>query len=140
MISMALFLLGALVAAVLVKLVSGGGLRFAIGMWALALLGAALIYVGFALRSPTLNMLSLEAVGLIIYGPFVWLARLRSPWYLVAGWLGHIAWDALQPASARVFVPAWYPAACAGFDLVVAIWLAVALRRAKEATIGGLSP
>ena len=133
MLSVAFFLAGALVAAVMVNLVSRRGLKLAIWTWALALLVAALIYVGFALRAPGSAMLLLEVAGLIFYSAFAWLAPLRSPWYLAVGWLAHIAWDGLQPDWVRVFVPAWYPAACAGFDLVVAVWLAVALRRGKAA-------
>jgi hypothetical protein len=138
--SVTFFLAGALVAALLVNLVSRRGLKIAIRTWALALLVAALIYVGFALRAPGSNMLSLEVAGLMIYGALAGLAPLRSPWYLAAGWPGHIAGDAVQPASVRIRIPAWYPAACAGFDLVVAVWLAAALRRGKVAKVDGLSP
>ena len=125
-------LLGAFVAGALTTLVSRQGVRRGVRFWALGLVIAAVIYIGFALRAPASSMLEVEAAGVGIYGVLALLGAMRSPWYLAVGWLAHIAWDIFQPAYAREFVPAWYPPACAGFDLVVAVWLARAIRNAAN--------
>ena len=127
--SAAVFILGVVAASALATLVSRVAPRQSAQFWAAALVIAALIYIGFALRAPLGPLLLLEAAGVLVYGFVAWLGIARSPWYLAIGWIAHVLWGIFQPASSKVFVPAWYPVSCAGFDTVVAIWLAVTLWR-----------
>jgi hypothetical protein len=92
---------------------------------ALGLLVAALIYVGLAVASQSdSRALILEASGVAIFGVLAWLGLRSSLWWLAAGWLAHVAWDVgLHFDQRQVFVPAWYPLLCVGFDLVVAGYL-----------------
>jgi hypothetical protein len=41
-------------------------------------------------------------------------------WLLAAGWLSHAAFDVYHEAGPHSRLPAWYPAACAGFDIGMA--------------------
>lgn len=96
--------------------------------WGLVL--AALIYVGFALRtgSPGPGWLGVEIAGLAIFGTVAWLGARVSVWFLAAGWGAHAGWDFLHHLNqAPDFVPAWYPAWCGSLDLAVAALLAMPL-------------
>lgn len=89
--------------------------------YALALVIAAAIYLGFAFGSLDAAWLLVEAAGLVLFSLAAWLGVIRSAWWLSVGWLTHVAWDlALHGGGAPMFVPAWYPLLCAGFDPVVA--------------------
>jgi hypothetical protein len=59
----------------------------------------------------------------------------RSPgsaaaaWWLVAGWVAHVGWDAgLHLDRPQLVIPLWYPLLCVGFDLVVAGYLLSRIR------------
>ena len=55
----------------------------------------------------------------------------RWPIVLALGWAAHVIWDVgmhLHGAGAE-FTPAWYPAVCIGFDLVVAAAIVFGARR-----------
>lgn len=92
--------------------------------WALALLFAALIYVGFAVVGSTLGLvddpphtLGYQGLGVMVYGALGALG-MRRPQALAAGWALHVVWDLGHRHAA--WVPEWYVAACLSFDLVVA--------------------
>jgi hypothetical protein len=101
-------------------------------IFALALLAAALIYVGFALAAGAgAGALAMELVGVALFGAVAWLGVRRAALWLAAGWAAHVGWDLLlHPLAAAGYAPAWYVRACIGFDLVVAAW--IALRPARE--------
>jgi hypothetical protein len=90
-------------------------------LWAVALPGAAAIYP-LARRTGHLRregMIEIGALG--AYSAFA----LRLPGgskerALAAGWASHAAFDALHHRGDGSRIPSWYPAACAGYDLVVA--------------------
>jgi hypothetical protein len=91
---------------------------------ALALLVAALIYVGFALGATDTRWVAIEAVGLAVFAPFAWLGLRVAPWWLALGWAAHVGWDVgLHLDRPQPVVGAWYPLLCVGFDLVVAGFL-----------------
>lgn len=103
---------------------------------AAALILAALIYVGFALRagSPGPAWLVLEVAGLALFSLLAWFGLRGSAWWLALGWGIHACvWDFLlhlhQPSQ---FVPAWYPFWCGGLDLAVAALLAASVARAGK--------
>ncbi len=129
-------LAGAVAAALLVGFGNArGGIRL-LPLYALGLVGAALVYVGFAAFSGGQERLPLEALGLSLYTLVAVLGARRWPALLAAGWAGHALWDLLlHPASGSAYVPGWYPAACAGFDVVVGAYLGWLLwRRTPAAT------
>jgi len=99
--------------------------------WAVALLVAALIYVGFAvvgagagtIEDPP-HVLGYEGLGVMVYGALGALG-MRRPKALAVGWALHVLWDLGH--RHEVWVPEWYVAACLSFDLVVAgalVWQA----------------
>ncbi len=90
------------------------------------LLIAAAIYPLFALLWGDVAWLGVEALGVAVYGVFVWLGR-RFSFYLVAvGWLLHPIWDVglhlLGPG--RHVAPDWYAIACGSFDVLLALVIA----------------
>ena len=100
--------------------------------WALFLLSAAVIYVGFALfNGASSRWLAIELVGLAIYGLVAWNGVVRFAPLVGVGWLLHMAWDqGLHPGGAPGYVPDWYPALCLGFDVFVGMALIYRFRRA----------
>jgi hypothetical protein len=84
---------------------------------------AALAYVLFAFRAQDVSVwLPLELLGVAIYGALGFLGLRRSPWWLVAGWALHPAWDiALHyTGPGGEFAPLWYILLCVTFDVAVA--------------------
>ena len=93
--------------------------------YAIALIIAALIYVGFSLFADDPRWISLELVGLAIYFIFALLGLKYSPWFLAIGWAAHIVWDiGLHTSTAISFVPEWYPLLCVAYDVVMASYIA----------------
>lgn len=101
-------------------------------IWALGLVVAALIYVGFALAGRAgAGSLIAELVGVAAFAAVAWLGVRRSALWLAAGWAVHVGWDLLlHPLTGPGYAPVWYVRACIGFDLVVAAW--IALRPERE--------
>ena len=103
----------------------GGERTFAIG-----LVVAALIYVGFVLfGEASAKAIQLEVIGAVAFIVVAFVGR-NSARVLSAGWAAHGIWDmAFHAPVADAYWPLWYPAACLGFDLVVAAHLG---RMARE--------
>jgi Family of unknown function (DUF6010) len=87
--------------------------------FAVGLVIAALIYVGFAVFNDSLGWILLEFLGVVVCAVFAWLGLKKSGWWLAVGWALHPLWDAGLHHSTD-FVPHWYIATCIGFDLLVA--------------------
>jgi len=91
----------------------------------LSLLIAALIYVAFALVAVDLHWLWIELGGVATYGVFVLLARVHSGYWLAVGWLLHPVWDIVLhlvgPGHATLLQA--YAIACLSFDVLVAIYV-----------------
>ncbi|WP_457654686.1 DUF6010 family protein [Rhodocaloribacter sp.] len=97
--------------------------------YAVLLVGAAAVYLVFALRGRAGVWVGVEAAGVAAYGLVAWLGATRSAWWLAAGWLAHVAWDvALHATGATPFVPAFYPMFCVSYDVLVAVYI---IRRRK---------
>lgn len=127
--------LGALAAAVPVAWLRGQRPASRQRFWAVALLVAALIYVGFAVLGSAQGLvhdpphtLGYQGLGVMVYGAMGALG-MRHPKVLAAGWALHVVWDLGHRHAA--WVPEWYVAACLAFDLVVAGSVAVDLRRGQ---------
>ncbi len=99
--------------------------RVELRLYAVGLVVAALVYVGFVARGASLGWLALELAGLALFA-LVALAGLKfSHLILAAGWAAHALWDVLlHELSEAAFVPGWYPAVCAAFDLLLAGYIA----------------
>jgi hypothetical protein len=88
------------------------------------LLLAALAYVGFGVGPRAGSELWVELAGSLLFAAFGILGLVSSMGFLALGWAVHAAWDLAVPSLADVsYMPAWYAAACIGFDVVVAAYL-----------------
>lgn len=98
-------------------------------VYAVGLVAAALIYVGFAAsRGAATRDFALEFFGAVAFGTVAWLSlRAGNRALLAAGWAAHVLWDLplhLHEPGAR-YVPEWYVWLCVSFDLVIAAALIV---------------
>jgi len=85
------------------------------------LIAAAAIYVVFAAVAGDVRAVLVEIVGLGAFAAIAVIGIRRSANILALGWVAHVAWDVLfHPLTHSGYAPWWYPAACIGFDLVVA--------------------
>ena len=102
---------------------------------ALGLVAAAAVYplarrdgVGNAAEVATLVV----ATGLA--GASLVLPESRGRRVLALGWLSHAAFDAAFRPSHASRIPSWYPAACAGYDAVLATTLVLPVHSQKKVT------
>lgn len=101
------------------------------------LVATALVYVTFAFAAGDVHALMIEIGGLIAFGALVMCSLRWSPFLLAFGWIAHIVWDLFfHPIQFSSYAPQWYPAACVGFDLLVA-GFAFATLPLKAAPAGG---
>jgi len=124
-------LLGALSCLVFVLVARPAGWKREVFIYAVGLIVAALIYVGFAaLGGAALSWLALEFGGLLLFSLVALLGLRSSVWFLSLGWAAHAAWDVLlHRVNSADFVPDWYPLACLGFDVFLAVYIAVRLKQ-----------
>lgn len=111
---------------------------------AYGLIATAALYVGFALRSPD-NLtawVGIEMTGVAIYGSFAMLSLVGSPWWLAAGWLVHPFWDIQfhYIGTGSAFTPDWYALACAGFDVLVAAYIAYGILTKSDPSLQPPTP
>ncbi|HVN92368.1 MAG TPA: hypothetical protein VMT38_01665 [Terracidiphilus sp.] len=125
-------LFGALVGAVFLLIARARGWRGELALYATGLVVAALIYVSFALFRSGLTHLTLEAAGLVGYSLAAAAGLRRWPALLGSAWIAHGAWDLFVPAHAQAYVPAWYPAWCAGLDWLVGAYIVVKSRSLRQ--------
>jgi hypothetical protein len=90
--------------------------------WALYLLMAALIYVGFAHAAAT-PWPRTELLGVLGYGALAAAGFFVSTKLLALGWLLHALWDTVLHGPHTPFVPDWYRWACLSFDVLSALWI-----------------
>ena len=91
--------------------------RKLVAIW---LVVAALIYPALAILRGANDQLRYEFMGVALYGALAWIGWRYSLILLAAGWALHGLWDNLTHGA---FMPAWYPMACLGFDLVLAAFI-----------------
>lgn len=91
---------------------------------AVGLAVAAAIYPAARTRRPLDAHLAREIAALGGYGGLAVAATRRRPVVrrrlLALVWASHAAFDAVHDTGPASLIPAWYPAACAGYDLVYA--------------------
>ena len=91
--------------------------------WAVGVVVAALIYVGFTLaRSAPALAVAFEAGGVAVFGAIAGLG-LRDRRWLAVAWLLHPLWDGLHHPGGFAYGPEWYVWACLAFDVVVGVSL-----------------
>lgn len=92
-------------------------------VYAVGLVIAALVYVGFAAGGGAgARWLVLEILGVFLYGAAAWGGLRGRPWLLALAWAAHVGWDVLLHLSGTgaEYTPHWYPWLCLSFDLVMA--------------------
>jgi len=73
-----------------------------------------------------------ETPGLLFFGAAAVIGFRTSLWIIVAGLFGHGLFDAVHGhLIANPGVPAWWPAFCAGYDVLAAACLALQLWRCR---------
>jgi uncharacterized membrane protein len=98
-------------------------------IYAIALIIAAFIYIGFSFRSGEWQWLLIESSGALIFSMMAIVGLKSSLLWLVAGWLVHPIWDvSLHQVHQTTFVPTWYPILCLGYDGVMAFYLLIKLK------------
>ena len=105
-------------------------------VYAVGLVVAALVYVGFgAAGGAGASWLALEISGVLLYGAAAWAGLRGRPWLLALAWAAHVGWDVLLHlgGAGSEYTPHWYPWLCVSFDLVMAgAVLASSWRRAAD--------
>ena len=94
----------------------------------------ALLYALFAVMAASPMVLAAESAAIALFVALAILGFKRSPWFAAAALVGHGLYDAVH---GRIIVnpgvPAWWPAFCAGFDVMAGLYLAWRLRPAIRA-------
>ncbi|MEZ4664857.1 MAG: DUF6010 family protein [Caldilineaceae bacterium] len=105
--------------------------------WALGLIGAAIIYIGFAIAWGNSGWVAVEIGGLLVYSLFVWLARRRGMVWLAVGWAAHPLWDVVLHwlGAGHMVAPEWYVFACLSFDMLVAGYILVRINQWQDRTL-----
>lgn len=84
------------------------------------------VYLGFALTDGRMTVFRVENAALVVFGALAVLAFVADDaWFLVAGYLGHAAWDALHPHPVDTRMPWWYVPACIGWDAVFGAYILI---------------
>lgn len=93
-------------------------------LWAVGLAVAAAVYPAARVRWQADATAARELLGVAVYSSVALTAVRHAPpagaRIAAAGWASHAAFDLVHRHSEGSRLPAWYPAACAGYDLVVA--------------------
>jgi hypothetical protein len=116
---------GAVVYAMVLRMAA---VRHPIRRHATALLVAAVIYVVFAVRGGSEGGVAVELAGAAAFGGVALLGLVRrAPGIVALGWALHPVWDvALHTAGAGLgYTPHGYVPACIGFDLLLALLIAL---------------
>ncbi|MEN8133505.1 MAG: DUF6010 family protein [Pseudomonadota bacterium] len=125
---------GVLLGGVLLLYARAHGIKGEKRILSVALVIAAVIYIGFAFVWGNTAWIAIEIAGVPAYGVFVWLAIRHSFYWLAVGWGFHPAWDVvlhlLGPGHA--IVPEWYAVACISFDLLVAGYILARTMKSKN--------
>lgn len=126
-------LLGFVLATPLLIYARSRGGKAELNILGIALVIAAIIYPGFAVVWGDSEWIIIELIGVPLYSLFYWLA-FRQPLWLAAGWLLHPLWDVLLHLNGpgNNIAPEWYATACISFDLLVATYIVVSLRRSHD--------
>jgi hypothetical protein len=99
-------------------------------LYGVTLIITALIYVGFTLRGATTAWVVVELIGAVVFTVLALVGLKISALLLAFAWAAHAAWDVvLHKLTEAAFVPDWYPLACLSFDLVLAGYIVMRVKR-----------
>lgn len=133
-----------------IALFSGLGVLFAIGLIVLArwsktaparlgaygLIAVSFLFVGFAMRSEDPETwVGFEMTAVAVFGTLAGMSIIGSPWFVTAGLALHAAWTLYEHyfGAGQAFAPGPAVMATVGFDVVMALYVAVmTLRGGKE--------
>lgn len=123
--------LGLVLGMALLSYARSRGCRFEKRVLAIALIVAAVIYVGFSLVWGNPGWFFIELAGVPVYGLFYWLSVRYSFYWLAIGWAVHPAWDVFLHLTGpgHFIAPEWYAIACISFDILVAGYIAVSVEK-----------
>jgi hypothetical protein len=103
-------------------------------VYGLGLIVAAAVYPVAAAVAGVWGNLGFEALGFALFGLAGVLGLRGRLWPLAAGWALHGVLDVgLYVCDRGVYIYSWYETLCAGFDLVLAVYLVTLIRRAPAA-------
>jgi hypothetical protein len=129
--SLALQLLfGTVACAVFIVLARRFGTEREDRLYAVGLVVAAVVYLGFAMDVGRPRWLFVELLSVAIFTLFAWLGIKVSALFLGLGWALHAAWDGWMHAIPG-FVPIWYPPVCFAFDLALAGYIFAKRRKPR---------
>lgn len=94
----------------------------------------ALLYALYAAIGGTREAMLQESAGIAVFIALAVLGFKRSEWFLVVGLVGHGVYDYFHPGLVHNGgVPEWWPAFCAGYDVLAGVFLAgLVLARRKQ--------
>ena len=126
-------LLGAAACGALILVARRLGAKRELGLYAVSLIVAALIYVVFTARGATFGWLAIEVAGFVLFTVLALVGLKTSAFILAFAWGLHAAWDVLLHKLFDVaFVPDWYPLTCLSFDLLLAGYIAARFSNDKK--------
>lgn len=102
-------LLGTVICGFFIVLARRFGAHREVRVYAVGLVVAAIIYVGFALNGGEVSWLFVELLVVAIFTLSAWLGVKVSSFFLGGGWALHAAWDGLMHTIPGAgFVPIWH--------------------------------
>ena len=127
MIYVAWLILGFALGAVLLLYARSKGEQGEKRVLTIALVVAALVYVGLAVVWGKATWILIETAGVPAFGAFVWLALRHNYKWLAAGWALHPVWDVGLHlwGPGQAMAPQWYVVACVSFDVLVATYVVI---------------
>ena len=124
------YLVGVGLAAFICTFAAVVGLDRQRAFYATMVLVVATYYVLFAVMGGTAGALVAESLVALGFFVLAAVAFKRSPWLIVAGLVGHGAFDGVHPLLIQnPGVPAYWPGFCLSFDVLAGGFLAVLLWR-----------
>ena len=101
-------------------------------LYAIGLIVAAIIYVGFAMYGDGPKWVGSELLGLVVYGAMAVAGWRGSMWWLALGWATHALWDIVVHGAHTPFAPRPYAIWCAAVDVTFGVYIAWRLRTARS--------
>ena len=96
-------------------------------VYALELAVIAAVYIGFSVADGRGHVIAVECVVAAAFVVVAAVGVTGSPWWLVAGMVGHAVKDWVQHRTHFVAHTRWWPPFCAAVDAVVAVALTIAI-------------
>ncbi len=123
-------IVGAVVAAPVLVLVSVLSRERGLDLLAVQLAAIAAVYVGSSLADGRVSLVAPETIVAFVFFACSLFGRWASPAILAAGYFAHGAWDAVHHLGAiSTLLPNWYAPFCLGYDGVVGLFIYIVVLR-----------